>query len=380
MNIAWILLSAVPSVSAAPAAVTSRQHHEQLERVAARAEGFDHRAWEEKLATRDLDERERAFAALVDLAVADDAAREALRAWSTDAGRPDLAWSARLALREVERRPGTHLRALKSFGGGAMDDLRGRFDELEQRFGGLDSMFGDLQRDLDRMFSPPTPPGFAPGAAPHGSAHAQSQSFRMQVGPDGVKIEVDEDVNGQKSTRTYTGKTLEDVLEANPELKDKIGANGFSIGGGAGPGFSFRSPHGAFPSPFGTGRDPKQLVAPDDGDRWSTPAKPLLAPSNPGKTRTDILGVLYTKPSTEERERRQLEEGVGLEVERTEPGTIAAALGVEVGDVLVALNGRVLKDREDVVGALRDRKSGEPVKLEIVDAKGRRQTLTWNEP
>lgn len=378
MNFAWILLTSVPYLGAAPAVEPSAQSHSHggnphLERVAARDDAFDHRAWEQKLATQDLDERERAFGELVDLAVADDAARAALRAWSTDASRPDLAWSARLALREVERRPGTHLRALKNFGGGAMDDLRGRFDELEQRFGGLDSMFSDLQRDLDRMFSGQAPHGLAPGAA----GQSQSQSFRMQVGPDEVKIEVDEDVDGKKSTRTYTGKSLDEILEANPELKDKIGTNGphaFFFGGrGPGRGFSFGSPFGAAP-------DAQSLFTPDDdGDRWSTPAKPLLTPATPAKTRTDILGVLYTKPSAEVRERRQLEEGVGLEVERTEPGTIAAALGVQAGDVLVALNGRALKDREDVVGALRDRKAGEPVKLELVDAKGRRQTLTWNE-
>jgi len=373
MNIAWILLSTFPSV-AAPAVVPAQEQHGELERVVTRDGDFDHRGWEEKLATRDLEERERAFEALVDLAVADDAAREAVRAWSTDAGRPELAWSARLALREVERRPGTHLRALKNFGGGAMGDLRGRFEELEQRFGGLDSMFGDLQRDLDRLFS--NPPPIAPGAVPHGSPRAQSQAFRLQVGPDGVKIEVDEDVDGQKSTRTYTGKTLADVLEANPELKDRIGTGGahgfFFGGGGPGQGFGLRSP-------FEAGPDRRLRPTPNGGDRWSTPAKPLLAPETPAKTRTDILGVLYTKPSAELRKQRQLEEGVGLEVERTEAGTIAAALGVETGDVLVALNGRTLRDREDVVGALRDRQPGEPVKLELVDARGRRHTLTWNE-
>ncbi|MCY2961794.1 MAG: PDZ domain-containing protein [Planctomycetota bacterium] len=377
MNVAWILLSSLPSVNAVTVAAPVFQSS-HLERVGAQKSDFDQRAWESKLAARDLDERERAYAALVDLAVQDDAAREAVRAWSTDSARPDLAWTARLALREVERRPGTHLRALKNFGGGAMDDLRGRFDELEKRFGGLDSMFGDLQRDLDRMFPGQGPQGGAPapGVSPHGTSRSESQSFRMQVGPDGVKIDVDEDVNGEKSTRTYTGKSLEDILEANPELKDKVGAvdgHQFLFGGqGGARGFGFRSP-------FGTGPDPKNLFDQDEDDRWSGPAKPLLSPSTPGKTRTDILGVLYTKPAAEVRERRKLEDGVGLEVERTEPGTIAAALGVEAGDVLVALNGRALKDREDVVGALRDRKSGEPVKLEVVDAKGRRHTLTWNE-
>jgi len=363
MNFATLLLvsSITPAqpIVAQPVAV-------QLARVAAPAGDFDHRAWEDRLATQDLDAREKSFADLVEEATANDAAREALRAWSTDTGRPDLAWTARLALREVERRPGTHLRALKNFGGGAMGDLRTRFDELESRFGGLDSMFGDLQRDLDRMFQDEPPSG----AAPRGGLHAQSESFRMQSGPDGVEVHIDENVNGETKTRTYKARTMDELLQANPELKDRLGAGGTMQFFGTGPqrGFSFGPP-------FGGGTAPRTLVGPDDSDRWTTPAKPLT----PGKTRTDILGVLYTKPSEEVRERRNLEEGVGLEVERTEPGTIASALGVQAGDVLVALNGRALKDRADVVAALKERKEGEPVKLELVDAKGRRHTLTWNE-
>lgn len=372
MNLAWILLSCLPCSATDPAPAAIAQSN-RLQRVPAQVSDFDHRAWEERLSAKDLDERERAFANLVALAVDDDGARDALRAWSTDAGRPDLAWTARLALREIERRPGTHLRALKQFGGGTMGDLRQRFEELERRFGGLDSMFGDLQQDLDRLFGDDPLQGAHP--AP-GASRSQSQSYRMQIGPDGVKVEVDEDVDGKQSTRTYTGRTLEELLEANPELKDKIGTgNGsdFSFGAPGGPrGFVWRSP-------FGIAPDSPGLVPPDDADRWSTPAKPLLAPATPGKLRTDILGVMYTKPSDEVRERRSLDAGVGLLVERTEPGTIAAALGVQAGDVLVTLNGRTLKEREDVVGALRDRKPGEPVKLELVDGKGRRHTLTWNE-
>jgi len=370
MNLACILLSSLASAPLPPA-VTLPAQSSQLERVPAQAESFDHRAWEERLATRDLDERERAFAQLVDRAGDDDAARDALRAWSTDANRPDLAWTARLALREVERRPGTHLRALRQFGGGAMGDLRGRFEELEQRFGGLDSMFGELQRDLDRLFQGAP----APGAAPRGGLRSRSESFRMQTGPDGVEIQIDEDVDGETKTRTYKGRSMEEILEANPELKDRIGTDPgtrFFLGGGG----NQRGP--AWRSPFGIPPGAQGGLGPDDDDRWNTPAKPL-APATPGKPRTDILGVMYTKPSEEMRSRRSLEADVGLLVERTEPGTIASALGVQAGDVLVSLNGRALKDREDVVGALRERKAGDPVKLELVDAKGRRHTLTWNE-
>ncbi len=368
MNQAWILL---PLVLTAPVAVPTAQSH-GLQRVNEDAPRFDRQAWEERLGAQDLDERERAFDDMVDRATADDVARDALRKWSEDTAQPDLAWTARLALREVDRRPAARMRPAQPFGKGGMKDLRGRFQELEDRFGGLDSMFGDLQEELDRMFPSQGFPG-APqtGLAPQGGTRHESQSFRMQSGPDGVTIEVDEDVNGQKTTRTYKGSTLEEVLEANPELKDRIGAGarGFFPGNAMPRGFSFGfGPQG--------GRAPQTLQVPDD-DRWDAPAKPLGA--EPEKTRTDILGVQYTKPASTVREQRNLEDGVGLEVQRTEPGTIASALGVQPGDVLVALNGRALKDRDDVVAVLRDRKAGEAVKLELVDGKGRHHTLTWND-
>ena len=282
MNLATLLfvLIAVPAQPARAQPVSF-----QLARVAAPAGDFDHRTWEDRLATKDLDARERAFADLVEEATANDAAREALRTWSTATDRPDLAWTARLALREVERRPGTHLRALKNFGGGAMGDLRTRFEELEGRFGGLDSMFGDLQRDLDRMFQHVPPVGATPeaGATPRRGMHAESESFRIQSGPDGVEVHVDENVNGETKTRTYKARTMEELLEANPELKDRIGSGGTMQFFGSGPqrGFSL----------FGGAPAPKTLVAPDDGDRWTNPAIPLT-PATPGKTPTDILGAV----------------------------------------------------------------------------------------
>ncbi|MBL8862368.1 MAG: PDZ domain-containing protein [Planctomycetes bacterium] len=360
----WILTTMAGVPLAAP--VPTGEPVPSLRRVAVPASEFDAQAWIGRLSAPDLDARERAFAELVEEAVANDAARAALKAWARETGRADLAWTARLALREVERRPGTHLRALKSFGGGAFGDLRGRFEELERQFGGLDSLFGDLQRDLDRMFQAQPDPA----APPAQGGLRRSESFRLQVGPEGVEVQVDEDVDGKRSTRTYKGRTLEEVLEANPELSERLraqGPNAIRALPGA-RGWAFRGPTVVRP-PWG---------AEFDDERWSAPARPL-APLEPGRTRTDVLGVTYTKPSEEVRQRRNLEEGVGLLVEGTQPGTIASALGVQAGDVLVALNGRALKERDDVVAVLKARAAGEPVKLELVDAKGRRHTLTWNE-
>jgi hypothetical protein len=366
MKFAWITLGILPAF--APAAPIARQNPPQtwqrLERVGqddARSDArFDVHEWSRKLGTDDLDERERAYQDVVDLAVHDDAARAALETWAKDTSNPGLAWTARLALREVERRPGTHLRALKSFGGGAMDDMRNRFQELERRFGGLDSLFGDLQRDFDRMFQ---------GAPPGATRHSRAESYRMRVTPEGVEIEIDEDVDGQRKTRSYKGGSIEEILQANPELRERIGD---------GPNVRFFG----LQDPFELHVRPRQgwnatpPVPEPDADRWSQPAKPL---GKPDAVRTDILGVQYTTPTDELRTKLGLDEGVGIEVERTEPRTIASALGLQPGDVVIALNGRTLKGRDDVVSALRDRQPGEPVRLEVVDPQGKRHTLTWTE-
>ncbi len=362
MKFAWITLGILPAFAPAPqfAPQAAPQTWQRLERVGQDDARFDARGFGHKLTADDLDERERAYKEVVDRAVNDDAVRAALETWAKDTSNRDLAWTARLALREVERRPGTHLRALKSFGGGAMDDMRGRFQELERRFGGLDSLFGDLQRDFDHMFQD----------APSGTTrHSRSESYQMRVTPDGVEIVIDEDVDGQRKERTYKGSSMEEILEANPELRERIGDGPIVRSFGYGEPFEIRVQPGqgwnAFPP----------TPAPD-ARSWNQPAKPLL---KPGGVRTDILGVQYASPTDEMRKKLGLDDGVGIEVERAEPGTIASALGLQPGDVVIALNGRTLKVRDDVVAALRDRKPGEPVRLEVVDPQGKRHTMTWTE-
>lgn len=366
MKFAWITLGVVP-VAFAPAAQFAQHPSphaaQRLERVQQEESRFDARDWGHKLSNHDLDEREKSYQQLVDLAVHDEAARTALESWSKDDSNADLAWTARLALRELARRPGTQLRALKDFGGGTMEDLRGRFDELERRFGGLDSLFGDLQRDFDGMFQN-TPPGV--------SKQSRAESYSIRMTPDGVEVDIEENVDGQRKTQTYKGSSMEEILEANPELREKIG-DGSEMRF-----FHQGDPFGRNP---GLGRNPFTTPTPapaptPDANRWGQPAQPL---ARPGKVRTDVLGFQYTTPTEEMSKKLGLDEGVGLEVERAEPNTIASALGLQPGDVVISVNGRTLKGRDDVVGALRDRKPNEPVRLEVVDPQGQRHTMSWSE-
>ena len=360
MNSVWMVLGIAP-VLAAPLFVQSaraaKEPRHGLVRVADTNDDdrstFEADLWREKLTQSDLESRERDFAKLVEIARTDDGARKALERWSKDGG--ELGWTSRLALREVGSARGGRLNR----GGGGADDLRQRFDELERRFGSMDSMFEDMQRNFDR-FDSGSP--FQWQRAPGGTAQRSAQSYTLRVEPDGVKVEVQEEVDGKTEKKSYEAKSLDELYAAHPELRDKLGARVHVFGGGNLQPFSQpqTAPNGAW----------WQRANPDDdADLF---ARPLQA-----GPRTDILGVVIREPSDEENASAKLEDGVGLAVESVQAGTIADAIGVQAGDILIELNGRALKGRDDVREVLGQRASDEDVKLTLVDAKGKRTTLTW---
>jgi S1-C subfamily serine protease len=94
-----------------------------------------------------------------------------------------------------------------------------------------------------------------------------------------------------------------------------------------------------------------------------------LAPTEP--IRTDILGVI-ARPATAD------EGGQGLHVRSTVPGSIAALLGIQGGDVLLEVNGRALSAIDDVTTALAERGENGQVAATWRDADGRRRTGTWH--
>lgn len=336
---------------------------------ARRAASFDSVLWRERLQQKDLESRERDFDKLVAEAKNNDAARTELEGWAKDDSNPDLAWTSRLALREIGQRANESRGGLQRLGTpgfprglGADDfgDLRSRFDDLQQRFGGLDSMFDDLQQELDRLGVGAWPGMPRAGAVPPGaSGQSQAQSYSLQMTPDGVKVEVSEDVNGKRETKTYTAKSLDELYEAHPELRDQFGARVHVFGNRA--------------SPFGNRRDDFFATPRGLGDPNSMrPARPLQ-----GGLRTDILGVMIQKPSDDDVKTRKLDAGVGLKVESIEPGSLAEKIGVMKGDVLVELNGQSLKSAEDVRDTLAARHDDQDVNVTVVDDAGKRRSLTW---
>jgi len=307
---------------------------------------FDRRYWRRSLLLDDLEERERRYAELLELAAHPGDARQALEEWALDAFDPSLSWTARLALRELQARaksagPTRRLALPQRPPGSALRPAPGGDPLLDQLF---DSIFE--QHDLPNRFEAllgVDPFGGLSG--PLGSSRSSGESLRMSTGPDGVRVELEREEDGQKETKVYEAESLEALLEAHPELGDRLSVSGS----------------------LGLGLDAR-VTLPFFGAQPGLPAAPAI-PAAP--LRTDILGVYLTEPA------ESASSGAGLVVERTLPGTIAHSLGLEPGDRLLTINGRALETRADVALALAERGQDEALEVELLDAAGERQDLTW---
>jgi hypothetical protein len=311
------------------------------------------RDWKQRLTESDLDRRESAYSELLERARGDKALRGQLEQWSNAHDAPELAWTARMALRELRAR-GTSPRMDNDF-----NDLRRRFDDLERHFGGMDSMFEDLRSRLDSGLQPfqalpGAPQPFQVPQQPGGTQ--QFQSYSLKVGPDGVTLETTEDVDGNSQKKTYKAKNMDELLQQNPDLRGKIGG-GFQLDLPGGPGLNWSFP----------GLDRGQ-----QGDWFSSP-RPNQQPP------TEVLGIYSQKLTPEQAKDLALEPEQGLRVERVEPGTIAQILGIRRGDTLVELNGKAIYSADDVRKVLKERKADEDLSVTLIgEGTQERRTLRWS--
>ena len=278
--------------------------------------------WRERLLDPDLDRREQHFERLIEAVRRNPDLRGPVEAWAADAARPELAWTARLALRELARQPAWGF----------------RIGPLSRGFGPTHPWFSDPLGGSGGSGRPPGWPG------PEDTAASSSESFSLSLGPGGARLEVTREVDGQSVTETFEEESLEALLEAHPELREKMpwGRAGFGLG--------------RLPWQGGSGQE---------------------AVVDPTPVRTDVLGVVVRELGPEERARLGLEEGLGLRIDRVAEGTIAASLGLRAGYVLVELNGRGLRVADDVSGALAERGPGGEVTVVLLDREGRRRPRTW---
>jgi hypothetical protein len=192
------------------------------------------------------------------------------------------------------------------------------------------------------------------------------RSFTMQIAPGQVRVEVKEkDADGKDRSEVYEAPDLETFRAKYPEVAQKY-LDGGPQGGGR---FQFRfgepgagfGPFGGFGSPdLRAWRDGAQQPPGTGGPRT---LRPMGRSDEPGEG--ERLGVYIAEVTPEVRNELGLDEGVGLQVDSTVAGSLAEALGIEAGDVLVAINAQPIAGPSDIRSTLKDLDDRDEVRIEL---------------
>lgn len=300
------------------------------------------------------------------------AAIEQLRAAADGHQDPEVQWRARRVLRRIEA--GSEAGGLKPRetdaprseaprerrpfpsqpGGGAarmIEEMRAQMDEMRRR---IEEMSGGLELDLLNRIS-----------------KSQQSSTSVQVGPDGVRVEVSETgEDGEPVKRVYEAESMEALLETHPELGDRIGfgvgtPDGFQIPGiemdfdvlgpegiEVGPGeieavpFPLRAlrPLRLSPRSGGGGIEVVEAAPPAEGER---------------------LGIYIGDLAPAVREFLEIDADLGLLVSSVEEGSLGSELGLRAKDVVLRIAGRDIRSAADVRAALRGVAKGEEVVVDV---------------
>lgn len=316
----------------------------------------DRAAWQKRLSVTDLDARERALDEVIELARSNDHARLMLEEWSLDQLDVELAWTARMALRDLKRAGTRPERSVPPAVQSPFQDLSREIEEMmlqlhdpmfAPRGVDLDRLFGGFGRGIDRDWSSIFAPGMQGGVD-------ESKRFSLQVAPDGVRCELFECIDGQEVKREYEADSYEELLELYPELQEHLEA-----GDGSG-----------FPTiRFGT---------PGSGFLRGTPLEelqrqsPALQPN-----RTDRLGIEASTPDANRVAELGLAEGQGMLVERILTNSIASAVGIRRGDLVIEMNGQAIFDGADIRRVLAERPEKEELKVVVINRRDQRRELVW---
>jgi len=320
--------------------------------------------WRRDLTVSDLEQREKNFERLVQAARRDPAGRARLEEWSRDTD-TEFAWSARLALRELDHRglfPSFDPDAFGSvFQGHALPEGSFSFS-FPQDFQFPQAFDLDLFNGMQGQ---------------SGGVQSEKSCISLSITPDGVKATVTTEENGTETKQEYQAESLDALLEAHPELRDKIGVGhgafgAFGMGGlhtgGMGGNVHLFTPGTPFEFDFGTGLG---------GGLQLEPGQFQL---RLGQPRTDVLGV-YVEPTADAQSRLDTTlPADGMWIQKVEPGTIAAELGLKPGQTLTHIDGRAIRSRDDISAAMRDRAQDATIEVEIVEPDGARRTLRWDPP
>jgi hypothetical protein len=344
---------------------------------------FDAGLWSVRLSDCDIDARENAYSELLMLSRPGTSARLALESWAVDPTVPERAWTARLALRELERNEfkaaGLHWILNRR----PADPLEHSIGEPARETTPRGSIGQVAVTEALRNFELPSDAPAQVLVAPFGAPGSQSlyvrrvftlprlpegirikamRDFKLDIQPEGVVLLVTD--RAEEGTRAfkYAAASLSILLEEHPELRHQVpGLVNLTLKPLA-PGSQLH---------WGAGR----AIFRTDGVLPSVTHREARRPVSTGPPQ-DILGVNCTPVSSEEGTISCLGPGVGLRIEYRVNGTIASELDLKRGDILVELCGEALCG-VDEISRIMSQRQGDEVEVKIVDRTGRERTLTW---
>lgn len=338
--------------------------------------------WRQRLTQPDMEAREEAFGQLVVAARRSPTLALALETWAADRSAPELAWTSRLALRELELAdasgPGLQVHWLSTahvtpLSPEVLQILhQQQLARAPRPTGASPEARGNPLRSLS-----------VPGQGPFGEASGLSllgprefvlpvggprlrrlYTYELEVQSEGVSLTVREKSSRGVEERVYGSATLELLLEEHPELRDTVpdlaGLLAQQLEVGIYRQWRAETEVADGPRPRGQGPAIAQSVP-----------RPVVALRT-----TSILGVKCTPLSSVPGSVGLLGPGVGLVIERRLPGTIASELGLRRGEILVELNGEQLCS-VDEISRIIEHAAGGRLELKILDLDGLERSLTW---
>lgn len=302
---------------------------------------FDGEVWKRRLAEVDLELREKSLDALLRRARLDPVARAFLEELARDDAGGELAWTARLALRQLGRAR-FPLQAAPGASPFGIEPLTGA------PFGGMQRM----QQLMNEFFAQEGHGHVLPRAPHPGTAPANGRSVQLEQRDGRAVLSVTGIIEGKEHIRRYEGTSLEEILTAHPELREELGGLSLQFAPG---------------SPL-LRRFPSQIES----------GVPLLPQGRSRPVFTDRLGVVVHP--LEATQARELGLEGGLLVERTVSASYAHLLGVSPGAILLELDGAALRAGEDIERRMKERGADDALSLVWIDELGQRQTKTWCAP
>ena len=249
------------------------------------------------------------------------------------------------------------------------DPVPDRFDDMQRRF---DRMFGELERDFgvavprrsffgDDFFRDLTEQ--MDQLRQNGGGMQQGMS--IQIGGDGaVRVEVDSrGEDGKSEKKVYEAPSMEEFQKQYP---------GVLQGQGLGGPFRF----------WGGGRLPGVQLPGAPLQRLDTPFVDVLPQTDVhvAVASGEVLGVqVRPEIGPELREHLGLPDGQGLMVEAVTPDSLASAMGLQRGDIVLQVAGTDIGQPADVRQALATVEPGKVVEV-VCLRKGQRTTLKADKP